>query len=388
VMRKIHELVAAGATVVGQRPLRSPSLLDYPNADKEVQTLATDVWGDTDGVTKTEHSYGKGMLVWGLPLDEVLAKMNVHRDFDASQLLEHNIAWIHRHVGDTDLYFIANQKDSPEDITARFRVSGKAAEIWHPDTGAIEQAAYTIADGRTTVPLHLAERESVFVVFRHATAEPSRVLKQPVSKTVLTLHGPWTLSFEPNLGAPAKIQLKQLESWTDSTEEGVKYFSGTASYTKTIEAPQSWFHSVHSGSKMVLDLGAVKDLAEVSVNGKVLGILWKPPYRIDITGAFKPGANQIEIRVTNEWTNRQIGDRLLPVDKRILAAGPPGFARPPASAQRPRRVTSAPVVPRWRNDGLSPRIGGSSGGFSPLPQQPLESGLIGPVTVVSVADQD
>ena len=154
------------------------------------------------------------------------------------------------------------------------------------------------------------------------------------------------MSFPPNLGAPAKIQLAKLESWTANPDDGVKYFSGTATYTKAVEAPQTWFRP---GAKLLLDLGTVKDLAEVSVNGKPLGTLWKPPYQLDVTGALKPGANQLEIKVTNQWSNRQMGDRLGPAEKRVL---PPvgGFM-----------------------------MGGGRGG----PQTPAESGLIGPVTVVA-----
>jgi hypothetical protein len=130
------------------------------------------------------------------------------------------------------------------------------------------------------------------------------------------LSGPWEVSFPPNLGAPAKIQLQKLEPWTANQDDGVKYFSGTATYTKSVEVPPTWFRPE---AKILLDLGMVKDLAEVSVNGKTLGTWWKPPYQVDLTGVLKPGANQLEIKVTNEWTNRQMGDRLAPVEKRVLA---------------------------------------------------------------------
>jgi len=386
VLHKIHELVAAGATVVGQRPLQSPSLVGYPNADKEMQQMATDVWGNTDGFTDTQHAYGKGMLMWGLPLTEVLSRENVYRDFDARQLMDSELVWIHRHLDDSDVYFVSNQTDSPQEVEARFRISGKEAEIWHPDTGVSEPAGYLIADGRTTVPLHLAEREAVFVVFRHAAIAPSRVEPRAVSTTLQAVNGPWNLSFQPNLGAPAKIQLAKLESWTDNSQDGVKYFSGTATYTRTLQAPQSWFHP---GAKILLDLGTVMDLAEVSVNGKSLGILWKVPYKIDVTTALKPGINQLEIKVTNEWSNRQIGDRLLPEGKRILSPGPPargGTNAPPTRAGTNARAATPPTP--WQNPDLAPHIGGAnSGGFSTLPQTPLESGLIGPVTVVSVTDK-
>ena len=388
VLRKIHELVAAGATVVGERPTRSPSLAGYPRSDSEVHTLAADLWGGMDGIASTQHAYGKGMVIWGLPIQDVLEKLDVPRDFDASQPLDLDLAaiqaraaanpsnplpsalvWIHRRTTDADIYFVANQRDAAQDVEARFRVSGKTAEILHPDTGAIDPAGYAIANGLTTVPLHLAEREAVFVVFRHSATSPSRTVPSPVYRTLASVNGPWSVSFPPNLGAPPKIRLAKLESWTDDAQAGVKFFSGTATYTTTLNAPQAWMHPgtrMQSGARILLDLGTVADLAEVSLNGKSLGDLWKPPYQVDLTGALKPGANQLTIKVTNEWTNRIIGDRLLPPEKRVLApvGNPMGG---PARPAQPRRVPPP----------------GPIRGFSMVPQAPLESGLIGPVTVIS-----
>lgn len=163
--------------------------------------------------------------------------------------------------------------------------------------------------------------------------------------TLATVDGPWTVSFPPSLGAPPKITLTKLESWSANADEGVKYFSGTATYTKTVQIARNWFRP---GQRILLSLGAVNDLAEVSVNGQTLGILWKWPYQLDVTGALKPGANQLEIKVTNEWTNRLIGDRSVARGERVLIATlpPPGVGAPPLLN---------------------------------------ESGLLGPVTFVSVA---
>jgi hypothetical protein len=127
---------------------------------------------------------------------------------------------------------------------------------------------------------------------------------------VATVRGPWDVSFPANWGAPPKAQFAKIESWTANSENGIKCFSRTAVYTKNVQAPASWFRA---GTRLILDLGMVKDLAEVSVNGKAVApVLWKPPYWVDVTGAMKPGVNQVEVQVTNEWTNRQVGDRVLP----------------------------------------------------------------------------
>jgi hypothetical protein len=192
----------------------------------------------------------------------------------------------------------------------------------------IQPALYAAESGFTTMPLDLAARESVFVVFRNSTTEPERTVAPSAETKLTTITGPWTVTFPPNFGAPASIQLAKLTSWTASSDPGVKYFSGTATYTKTLQVPAPW---LRSGQRIWIDLGRVGDLAEVKVNGKDEGITWAPPYRIDITDALRPGGNKLEIAVTNEWSNRQIGDRLLPVDKRVLAqpgGGPgrlPGF---------------------------------------------------------------
>jgi hypothetical protein len=355
-LKKIRELVAGGVTVIGPKPVSSPSLQGgYPNADAEVQALANEIWGDLDGVQRNKHFYGKGLVTWGLPPAQVLELLKIPRDAEFAGPLDSNYVWIHRRTNNADIYFVANRTDGAKDLQARFRVNGREAELWHPDTGVIEPAGYSIESNRTTVPLHLAERESVFVVFRQATSNLSRTLPPAASTTLATVSGPWDVSFPPNWGAPAKIQLAKLESWTANTNEGVKYFSGTATYTKSLRAPAAWFRP---GTKVMLDLGSARDIAEVFVNGKSVGTLWKPPYRVDVTGALKAGANQIEVKVTNEWTNRQIGDRSVAPERQVLSRG---------GARRGGR--------------------GGGGGFGNVPTL-AEAGLLGPVTVVSVSENN
>jgi hypothetical protein len=240
VLRKIRELVHNGATVLGPKPWQHPGLAGYPNADREVQALAEELWGDLDGLSRTKRSYGKGTVVWGLAPAEVLTSLRVPRDVEYSRPLDANLSWLHRRASDADIYFVANQTDRTQDINARFRVSGKEAELWHADTGEIEPAEFSIAGGLTTVPLHLAERESVFVVFRRAAASSARTLPRATVTTLATIDGPWAVSFPSNLGAPAKITLAKLESWTANRDEGVKYF-GTATYTKTVQVARQGF---------------------------------------------------------------------------------------------------------------------------------------------------
>ena len=124
--------------------------------------------------------------------------------------------------------------------------------------------------------------------------------------------GPWNLNFPPNWGAPPQVTLSQLKSWTEVDDQGVKYFSGTATYTREIEIAADALGDQRS---LYLDLGRVKNLAEVSLNGKNLGLLWKPPFRVNLTSAAHAGKNQLEIKVTNLWPNRLIGDEQLPEDR-------------------------------------------------------------------------
>jgi hypothetical protein len=212
----------------------------------------------------------------------------------------------------------------------------------------IEPAAYLERSGFTTIDLDLAERESVFLAIGNLAAPPIPAASAERETTLAAIQGPWTLSFPPNWGAPASVQMPELVSWTTNADPGVKYFSGTATYSKDVRAPASWFHG---GQHLFLDLGKVRDIAEVAVNGKSVGLVWGPPYRLDVTSALKPGMNRLEIKVTNEWTNRIVGDRLLAPEKRILS-----------------QVGVAP-----------PRAGVPFFG----PREPAESGLLGAVTVIA-----
>ncbi len=325
VLRKIRDLVLAGATVVGPKPIGSPGLTNYPSADEEIRQLAGEVWGDCDGRTITEHACGKGRIYSGKPLQEVMDALKIRPDCEYNRpKIDTFLVSIHRRVAqglqsgpatlpDMDVYFVANRRDRVEDVEVSFRVEGKAAELWRPDTGEIEPAEYRIENGRTIVPLQLDPGGSVLVVFRHPARQPSRTFLRPVRSLLTTVQGGWEVRFPPNWGAPPSIHLEGLTSWTRHPDEGVRYFSGTATYTKEIEAKPEWFRP---GGKLVLDLGEVKDLAELSVNGQPLGIVWKPPFRVDVTGTLKPGRNHLEIRVTNLWRNRLIGDEQPSATKR------------------------------------------------------------------------
>jgi hypothetical protein len=295
VLRKIRDLVAAGAVVVGPKPVDSPSLADD---QAEFRTIADTLWG---------AGVGKGKVFGDLTMAQALAALRVPPDFEYTRPREDtSLAYVHRALPDGELYWVVNGNERAESLEASFRVTGHAPELWHAVSGAVEPASYLVAGGRTIVPLCLEPDDAVFVVFRKATAAPARALPEPVETELATVAGPWDLAFQAGRGAPAETSLEKLSSWSESTDPGIKYFSGTATYTKTVQAPAEWFKT---GAKLWLDLGDVKNLAEVTVNGQPLGVLWKTPFRVDVTPALKAGANTLEIKVANLWVNRLIGDK-------------------------------------------------------------------------------
>lgn len=313
-LRKIRNLVKGGATVLGSKPLKSPGLTAYPESDREINELANEVWGDLDGNSRTMRTFGKGRVMWGMPVKTVLSSLCIMKDVEVNRPAE-DVSWIHRKYGDDDVYYIVNRTDTMEDLQVKFRAIGRA-ELWHSDDGEITPTGYTTSGEQTTVPLHLEERESIFVVFDNNTKTASYVPAAKRYNPIATLSGPWTIRFPAGWGAPGQIQMQQLQSWTTNADSGVKYFSGTATYSKELNTNKSWFKT---GEKIFLDLGDVKDIAVVSLNGKIIDTLWKAPFRCDVTGILKPGKNVLEIRVTNEWTNRLIGDQLSP-GKKILTS--------------------------------------------------------------------
>jgi hypothetical protein len=300
VLRKMRDLVNAGASVVGPKPVESPSMSDD---QAEFAIIADELWGPGTG----ERNAGKGKVYANQTVAQALALAQVTPDFEyAKPQPDTNLLFVHRKLPDGEVYWVNNRANRKENLDASFRVAGKAPEIWHPQTGKTEPASYKIAGGRTTVSLRLEPADAVFVVFRKAAAAPSRTVPAPVETALATIEGPWEISFQAERGAPAKITLPQLSSWHENSDAGVKYFSGAGTYTKTIQAPAEWFKT---GTRLWLDLGDTKNLAEVTVNGKPLGILWKTPFQVDVTGALKPGANALQVKVTNLWVNRLIGDQ-------------------------------------------------------------------------------
>ncbi len=304
VLQRLASLVEQGATLVGEAPGASPSLADDQQAFAE---LVQRLWGDGSGT-----AFGDGRVIGGADVEAALASLGVVADVDASAAADAGAAqaaypplqFVHRRSGETDIYFIAN-RGAARDVDVRFRVAGRAPEIWRPDTGAIAPASYTTREGGTVVPLDMGAWESFFVVFRRPAAEPAVTLDTVVMAPVATIEGPWQVNFQADRGAPERAVFESLASLADNEDPGIRYFSGVANYRADFTLPLE----AAEAQAVQLDLGAVGDVAEVYVNGQYAGTAWKPPYTVDVGGFVKPGVNQLEARVANLWVNRLIGDR-------------------------------------------------------------------------------
>ncbi len=325
VLRRISELVHQGATVVGKAPVDDPSLADDQAAFKK---LIAELWGTG---SEPSRKVGKGRVVSGETVEAAMKPLALQPDTTYTKTSpDTKVLFVHRTMPGADLYFVDNRSATPLTTEASFRVTGRAPELFHPDTGAVSPAAFQSANGRTTVPLTLEPWGTTFVVFRHATKETTHALPKITEATLATVEGPWDVAFEDRTpkpeGEPKTLHMPQLASWSDSSNPGVKYFSGHGTYTKHINAPADWFKP---GTPVMLDLGDVANLAEVSVNGKPLGTVWKSPYRLDVTSAMHPGDNLVEIRVVNLWVNRLIGDAQPNAEKLTFTARNPYKANSP-----------------------------------------------------------
>jgi hypothetical protein len=429
-LRRIKELVEASATVIGPRPRKSPGLSGYPGCDEEVAKLAGELWAVCDGERVTEHTFGLGRVIWerrpagrhdsavakaapasaappvdksvcdvgAPPLSEpeqygdyaiataALARMGIPPDFESNPPLR----YAHRRDGAADVYFVANPENRPVDAGCVFRVAGARPRLWDAVTGEMRDLPeYSASEGRTSIPLRFEPHQSFFVIFRNS--EPgthSAGRNFPDIREAGRIGGPWEVSFDPERGGPEKAVFEELEDWTHRSEPGLKYYSGAAVYRRnfdiakvmaqlgatslneTIIAVTSPPGEMPGGQQPVrlwLDLGGVRNMAGVRLNGRDLGVVWCAPWRVDITGAVRAEGNQLEIVVANLWPNRLIGDEQFPPDCEYGKDG--GLLRWPAwflkgaARPSPERLTFS----TWKHFTKD----------SPL----LPSGLLGPVTL-------
>jgi hypothetical protein len=237
----------------------------------------------------------------GKPVAEVLTAINVPEDVRITRN-KAEILYQHRQTATESIYWLNSRSEAPNEANVSFRITGRVPMLWHPQTGKIEPVSYRIVDGRTIIPLHFDSWDAYFIVFGRKTTAATFTKPARTETIVATLASPWRVQF-PVATEPRSLTFNKLTSWIDNADADVKYFSGTATYQTTVTLPDM----VKNG-QYTLDLGEVKNLAEVIVNGKNKGVVWKKPFRLDVTDVVKSGSNTLEIRVTNLWPNRLIGD--------------------------------------------------------------------------------
>jgi len=320
VLKKLEKLVRDGATLLGPRPERDTSLADYPRCDEQVKKIARRIWGSGDGKDARERSYGKGRVIADRNrVREILQQRGISPDFSTSSPgKQADLDYIHRRTPDADIYFVSNTQMEEAEADCTFRVAQRLPKLWCPDTGEIKPCAdFARVAGGMKIKLRLPPAGSVFVVFSGPAPEsaaPTAAKDDGKPRETYELAGPWEVRFPANLGAPESRVFEKLLSWTDIPDDGIKYFSGTATYRKEFEVPASM---LADGRRLELDLGKIRNVADVTLNGKHLGILWKPPYACDVTGLVRSGKNELKIEITNLWANRLVGDSKLPREKRV-----------------------------------------------------------------------
>lgn len=306
VLKKLEEMVMAGATVIGKRPNVVPGLNNNSGDTDELSSLADKMWAGLDGNKVKINSYGKGRVVYGLTANELLTADNIVEDFSYSG--SPDLDYIHRQFTDGDAYFLRNGSDTRFSGDCSFRQTGKYPELWDPSNGnQVRVENYNKKDGVVIVHLDLEPGASVFVIFTDKQRKQLQIIDPITAVSEDELSGSWRVTFMEGWGAPSEILLDNLISWTDSEIDGVKYFSGTATYYKTININKE---QIDENKKVSIDLGDIRDVAEVYINDQSAGIIWKKPYQLDISGLIKPGENQLKIEIVNMWVNRLTGDML------------------------------------------------------------------------------
>jgi hypothetical protein len=353
VLQKIRKLVKQGATIVGSvQPIRTNSLTDYPIADRKVVAIGAELWPDensSQGNLPKSRKFGKGRVFTNMTSRQVLREMGVKPDFTllkgGTQEGPLRIDNIHRSTDNADVYFVCNSAKETKTLVCRFRDANGRAEVWYPVTGEICSAKVISRneDGSCDIELQLPGIGSAFVVFRRDGLAPKKTadLFANESGKKIPVKGKWTVKFQPGRLAPESVQWGELIDWTSSQHPGIKYFSGTATYSVQFEIP------VSAAGDYWLDLGKVCEVGEVSIDTHDLGTAWTYPFRVKVPAKMlTKGTHNLEVKVTNVWNNRLVGDQLLPKEQRITRTNLQGTHK-----------KDSPLVP---------------------------SGLLGPVTLVPV----
>ena len=314
VLKKVEELLQEGAQVIGYKPEKLISLAGGMDAQKQFSELANRIWGN-EVSEKGEKKYGKGLVAWGTTAREHLLSKGIPADFHiVDNKSKTDFDYIHYTIGESDVFFVSNQTTERQEVICQLRINRKQPELWDALTGEIRIAkAFGQQDGLTSVPLTLEPYGTIIIVFQ----KKINMNKQGTAqhnyldyKTVKEISGEWKVNFDPKWGGPGSVIFPELMDWTNHSDEGIVYYSGTAVYNKIFNidfAPQK-------GKQYFLQLESIKDvgIAEVKINGIDKGILWTKPFRTEISQELQIGENMLEIKVVNSWFNRVAGDEIFP----------------------------------------------------------------------------
>ena len=318
VLTRIKELVQQGANILGSPIERSPSLVNFPECDKEIQRLSNEIWGTADYNAKSQinRQVGKGRVFCNIPINEVLEEIGVREAVTINRSLP--VLWKQRTLDKGEIFFLCNQENQPLNFEVSFNITGYQPELWNPVEGTMRDLPYfEFVDGKTKIPLQLDEYESCFIIFRNTvkTSKANNPKKEnyPQSKTILTLDNSWDIEFY-NKWTGEKIELKQhdLQNWAESDNEQIKHFAGIITYQNEFNLPDVYKNAY-------LNFENMYETASISINGKSLNReIWCKPYRIDVTPYLQKGNNTIEVRVTNSWKNKIMEQAEKPENERTI----------------------------------------------------------------------
>jgi len=367
-LRTFADWAAKGVKLVGVKAKDAPGLAGGAAARAEAKRLADEIWSRPN-VTALKPGEA--------PTRELLEKIGLRPSFLSTPELN----WYRRRYADgTDGFFVASPSSASGEVKCSFAVTGRLPELWNAETGEMLSArsfAWKEKEGRTEVTIPFAARGSWFVMFRPAPTKGLRPLPAPRRLAAKTVDGPWQVTFPTGWYTGAddvkRISMPALADWTTLADPDLKYFSGIAEYETTFTVPDR-----PAAARVTLDLGKVKNLAEVTVNGRTWPALWRPPFALDVTDTLKPGgAPQIlRVKVANLWPNRLIGDEELPPDTEWEpeAKPLPGILWGAALSKIPDFVKEGKPSPTGRHTFTTWRHWNKG-------EKLMKSGLLGPVTV-------
>jgi hypothetical protein len=281
-LHRIVYLAKAGVPVCGTLPEKSASLKDYQEA---FDLLLLDL----------------KPLFLNMPVEEALKEKGIEPEFIGPE----NWAYVHRETEHEDIFWIRNFSGAPASSTILVHAGQGQPRLLDPVSGKVRRIVGTTSGDYRSFQLDMEGDDALFVVIgKDPEAEIPVVTPRKVP--VLTVEGPWNLSFESGLGAPSTAVFDRLMSYTESANPSIRYYSGTVSYRNSFTLKKKHLRKV---TGFEIDLGSVKNLARVSVNGYDLGVVWKAPFRVEIpTEYLHAGQNSLEVKVINLWPNRIIGD--------------------------------------------------------------------------------